>query len=136
MLLERGCAAGGRRCTLLRSTVQQKTILLADDRARDRAGAALRLRRQGFTVLAAANALEAAYISASREGRLDLVLARAEMAGISGAQLARMFAGRFPDLAVVPIHSGEDIVGKAKDALAAKKPAGSQARVQSRRRRA
>jgi PAS domain S-box-containing protein len=75
-------------------------VLLVEDEASVRALASGVLRRQGYTVMEARDAMEAETISA-REDRIDLLLTDIVMPGRNGHQLAELLRALRPNLRVI-----------------------------------
>ena len=73
-----------------------ETVLLVEDDEQVRHLARNILRRCGYTVHAAANAVEAASFYESHEGKLDLLVTDVVMPGLSGPELAANFANHWP----------------------------------------
>ena len=77
------------------------TVLLAEDDERIRTLGARALRRFGYTVLSARDAVEAQRIAASNRGRIDLLLTDVVMPGLNGRELAKELRKTRPDLRVL-----------------------------------
>jgi CheY-like chemotaxis protein len=110
--------------------VDQPTILLAVVDPRTRAGLKDALRREGYRVLAAANALEALLVGARQKGRIDLLVTAPDMAGIDGRKLAEKFRQPFPAVAVVFLDGepAEAALERIRQALSpARKPPSAEA---------
>lgn len=78
----------------------QPTVLLAEDDAAVRRYLEVILRRAGYTVICAANGLEA--IKAALSSKVDAVVTDALMPHLNGHELCRYLRAR-PDLARIPI---------------------------------
>jgi CheY-like chemotaxis protein len=76
------------------------TVLLAEDDAAVRRYLEVILRRAGYTVICAANGLEA--IKAAMSSKVDLVVTDALMPHLNGHELCRYLRAR-PDLARIPV---------------------------------
>jgi nitrogen-specific signal transduction histidine kinase len=74
----------------------RETILLAEDDPSVRRMAAEVLLDSGYRVLMAPSGADALRIAAKHEGRLDLLLTDVVMPGMTGPELARQFAVKFP----------------------------------------
>jgi CheY-like chemotaxis protein len=77
-----------------------QTVLVVDDAEGLRELAKRLLQRQGYTVLVAANAIEALALF-ERNGSIDLLLTDVVMPGVSGPELANQLVDRRPTLRVV-----------------------------------
>jgi PAS domain S-box-containing protein len=78
-----------------------ETILIAEDQAEVSRLAQIGLRRQGYRVLAAANANEAIEVSKEFTGVIDLLLTDVVMPGMSGRALADQVLAHRPNLRVL-----------------------------------
>ncbi|HEV2881854.1 MAG TPA: response regulator [Pyrinomonadaceae bacterium] len=76
------------------------TVLLAEDDAAVRRYLEVILRRAGYTVICAANGLEA--IKAAMSSKVDVVVTDALMPHLNGHELCRYLRAR-PDLARIPV---------------------------------
>ncbi|MBI4791761.1 MAG: response regulator [Deltaproteobacteria bacterium] len=77
------------------------TILLVEDNEQGRDLANTILRRQGYTVIAAADGREALAVMENYEGPLHLLLTDVVMPGMSGSDLSARLAVQFPGLKVL-----------------------------------
>jgi CheY-like chemotaxis protein len=87
------------------------TILLVEDELAVRRLASKLLRQQGYTVLEAANGLEALRLAADQKQPIHLLLTDVVMPGMSGPELALHLGQEQPDLKVIYMS------GYADDAL-------------------
>jgi CheY-like chemotaxis protein len=78
----------------------QPTVLLAEDDAAVRRYLEVILRRAGYTVISAANGLEA--IKAAMSSKVDAVVTDALMPHLNGHELCRYLRAR-PELARIPV---------------------------------
>lgn len=77
-------------------TAKPATILLADDEDCLRNLTDIVLKEQGYTVLAAADAIEALELAARHDGPIDLLLTDMRMPDMDGDELAVEFRKSFP----------------------------------------
>ncbi len=75
-----------------------ETVLLVEPEPGTRTLAAFMLRKQGYLVFEAHNALEALKLYDEQEGAVDLLLAEALMSRVNGHELADMLRGKDPSL--------------------------------------
>jgi CheY-like chemotaxis protein len=78
-----------------------ETILLVEDQDQVRATAQAILTRNGYTVLSAASGDAALRVAERHPTAIDLLLADVVMPGMNGPELARVLAGRQPNLRVL-----------------------------------
>ncbi|MEK7408604.1 MAG: response regulator [Acidobacteriota bacterium] len=99
-----------------------KSILVVDDERRSRSLLKSALRERGYRVLGAASGLEALAVCACRP--IDLLLAKPEMPGIDGRQLAEALARPFPGLPVLYFRQPDaaTLIRDVEEALAAPPP--------------
>ncbi|MGH7700016.1 MAG: PAS domain-containing protein, partial [Gemmatimonadales bacterium] len=89
-----------------------ETVLLAEDEDAVRHLSQRALEREGYTVLAAANASEALTCVEGHDGAIHLLVTDVVMPGMGGRELARRLMGARPDLRVLYIsgYPGEAVV--------------------------
>jgi CheY-like chemotaxis protein len=92
-------AAGGR------------TVLVAEDEPTVRELVRAVLERAGYTVLVAANGLEALAVAERHPGRIDLLLTDVVMPRLGGRELAERLTGLRPDTKVVLVSGYTDDAG-------------------------
>jgi CheY-like chemotaxis protein len=85
-----------------------ETILLVEDDASVRAIARLALEQQGYTVVPAADGLEALELAGRREGPFDLLLTDVVMPEMGGRQLSEALHVRWPTLKVLHVSGYTD----------------------------
>ena len=81
------------------------TVMIVEDEPAVRNFVAAALRNEGYQLLVAASAEEAARVSGAHEGQIDLLLTDAIMPGKSGIELANAMVAERPGLPVI-IMSG------------------------------
>ncbi len=98
------------------------TVLVVEDEAAVRKLAVKALRKEGCTVLSAANGVEALEVVERHEGPLDLVITDLVMPDMGGRELAEELHRRRPDLPVLFMSGYDDAMvgdpGAATDFLA------------------
>ena len=85
-----------------------ETVLLAEDEQLVRQLVAETLERLGYSVLAAANGVEALEQLDAHDGSVDLLLTDVVMPGMRGTELARRFSELHPGVGVVLMSSHVD----------------------------
>lgn len=78
-----------------------ETVLLVEDEAKIRDMGGRLLRRQGYTVLTAADGEEALQVSQQHTGKIHLLLTDLVMPGINGKVLAERFRVLHPDIKIL-----------------------------------
>jgi GAF domain-containing protein/ActR/RegA family two-component response regulator len=87
------------------------SVLLVDDQERQREGLARWLRRQGFTVDAAASGSEALELVERAEGQYDAVLIDQVLPGIDGVETVHRIRARDPNVFVIMMTGKEPEAG-------------------------
>ena len=87
--------------------VAARTVLLVEGEEEARQFASLVLRSAGFSVLEAADALEAALVLETHRGSIALLLSGLELPGVNGLELARGLTAARPGLRVL-LTSSQD----------------------------
>lgn len=78
-----------------------RRVLIVDDEEMVRAFAAMVLEAEGYQVLQAGDASEAAYVWSRAEGHIDLLVADISLPGESGLELAKDLRALNPDLQII-----------------------------------
>lgn len=91
-----------------RDTAQEATILLVEDDEPLRKLVATVLTREGYRVIAAQDAIEAAELLTSEETHVDLIIADILLPGLSGPELAREILSDHPDVKVIFVSGSKD----------------------------
>jgi two-component system, cell cycle sensor histidine kinase and response regulator CckA len=98
--------------TLLNFRSGDETILLVEDNPAVRRMAVEVLRGAGYEVLVAPSGGDALRTAAVHDGRVDLLLTDVVMPGITGPELAREFAARYPRIRILYMSGyTEDAIG-------------------------
>jgi two-component system, cell cycle sensor histidine kinase and response regulator CckA len=85
-----------------------ETVLVVEDQAEVRKLATGILKKNGYSVLEAANGAEALALAAERPGRIDLLLTDLIMPGITGRELAQRLAEARPEIKVLYMSGYSD----------------------------
>jgi CheY-like chemotaxis protein len=91
-----------------RDTAREATILLVEDDEPLRKLVATVLTREGYRVIAAEDAIEAAELLTSEETYIDLIIADILLPGLSGPELAREILSDHPDVKVIFVSGSKD----------------------------
>jgi CheY-like chemotaxis protein len=91
-----------------RDTAREATILLVEDDEPLRKLVATVLTREGYRVIAAEDAIEAAELLTSEETSIDLIIADILLPGLSGPELAREILSDHPDVKVIFVSGSKD----------------------------
>lgn len=92
-----------------------RRILVVDDEEMVRVFASMALEEEGYIVLQAGDASEAAYIWSREDGAIDLLLADISLPGQSGVELAENLRNLNPDLHVLFASGYEETAIAAGD---------------------
>jgi PAS domain S-box-containing protein len=93
-----------------------ETILLVTDERGLRTAVREFLRSTGYTVLVAANSIEALRLCGNYQGRIDMLLTDYIMPGLSGPELATLALKRQPKLRIICMSGYSDLIPQAPDA--------------------
>jgi PAS domain S-box-containing protein len=107
------------RASMARKLNGVETILLVEDDAQVRAGAARILRGQGYKVLDACDGTHAVAIAAAQTGTIDMVLSDVVMPGTNGPEVVAQLKLRFPKLKSLFMSGYSDHAVLANGALQA-----------------
>src|SRR5437016_18265 len=102
------------------STVVKRTILLVDDEKKMRSRYKKVLKREGFRVVEAPNAMEVANILMREKSSLDLIVLDIQMREVGGRDIFDIIAEYAPDLQVIvssvfPINEQKIRIPRAAD---------------------
>jgi PAS domain S-box-containing protein len=98
----------------------QPTVLVVEDEESARNLAVTALNRKGYQVLHASTAKDALEIGSAKDLHIDLLLTSADVAGMSGLEVARALVQQHPDMEVVVMSGSSEA---ALDTSALGKPA-------------
>jgi CheY-like chemotaxis protein len=93
-----------------------ETVLLVTDERGLRTAVREFLRSTGYSVLAAANSIEALRLCGNYQGRIDVLLTDYIMPGLSGPELATLALKRQPKLRIICMSGYTSLIPQATDA--------------------
>jgi two-component system cell cycle sensor histidine kinase/response regulator CckA len=112
-----------------------KTILVVDDEDSLRTLIGRMLEREGYSIVAAANAAEGIRLAASHNGAIDLIVADLMMPGMNGPEMVKELLARRPNARVLYLSGYPDDAvsreGLEQGANFLQKPFGAGAFIQS-----